>query len=49
MNDSQYGVLQALMSEIEKKNSWGKNELIILIAKLCAKQLDSKTFGEIKK
>lgn len=47
VTDAQYGVLQALMNEIEKKNSWGKNELMILIAKLCAKQIDSKAFGEL--
>jgi hypothetical protein len=47
MNDTQYGVLQALMNEIEKKNSWGKNEILILIGKLCAKAVDSATFGEL--
>lgn len=39
MNDTQT-VLQDLIAEIEKKNSWGKNELINLIAKICARAID---------
>lgn len=32
-------VLQKLFEEIEKKNSWGKNELATLIARLCVDEI----------
>lgn len=40
MSDDQHAVLQTLITEIEKKNSWGKNELVRLIAQIAAQTID---------
>lgn len=42
MTQDQHAVLQKFLEEIEKKKSWGKNQLVKLIADIACQTIDAR-------